>query len=64
MYEVYYLEPQFREPDETAEQFAARVQSLVCEKLGVQPATFDGSLWYKKAERDKYSLEIQHKCAM
>ncbi|KAH7728830.1 acyltransferase [Aphelenchoides avenae] len=64
VYDVYYLEPQHRDKEtESAEHFAARVQSLISEKIGVQPASFDGSVWYKKAEREKYRSALQKKSA-
>lgn len=61
---MYYLEPQYRDKEtESAEHFAARVQSLISEKIGVEPASFDGSVWYKEVEREKYRSELQKKSA-
>lgn len=40
--DVWFLEPQFQREDETAEQFASRVQNMIAEKAGLKSVAWDG----------------------
>uniref|UniRef100_A0AC34R9N8 Phospholipid/glycerol acyltransferase domain-containing protein n=1 Tax=Panagrolaimus sp. JU765 TaxID=591449 RepID=A0AC34R9N8_9BILA len=63
VYDIYYLDAQTKKPDETPDEFASRVQTLIAEAIGTIPAQFDGSVWYKKQEREKYKNALKEKCA-
>ncbi|CAK0772707.1 hypothetical protein CVIRNUC_003991 [Coccomyxa viridis] len=51
--DVYFLEPQKKADDESAQQFAERVQRLIAERAKLQIAPWDGYLKY-------YTLGIKH----
>lgn len=42
--DVYYLEPQTKQPDENAVQFSNRVKRLICERAGLISVNWDGYL--------------------
>jgi len=63
VYDIYYLDSQRKKPDETSDEFASRVQKMIAEAIGTSPAPFDGSVWYKKQEREKYQNALREKCA-
>ena len=44
--DVYFLEPQKKAGDESAQQFAERVQRLIAERAKLQIAPWDGYLKY------------------
>lgn len=44
--DVYFLEPQKKADDESAQQFAERVQRLIAERAKLQIAPWDGYLKY------------------
>ena len=44
--DVYFLEPQKKGEDESAQQFAERVQRLIAERAKLQIAPWDGYLKY------------------
>ena len=44
--DVYFLEPQTKLPDESAQQFAERVQQLIAKKAKLTIAPWDGYLKY------------------
>ena len=44
--DVYFLEPQKKGKDESAQQFAERVQRLIAERAKLQIAPWDGYLKY------------------
>ena len=44
--DVHFLEPQTRRPDESAQQFAERVQRLIAERARLKVAPWDGYLKY------------------
>ncbi|KAJ9519611.1 hypothetical protein QJQ45_013373 [Haematococcus lacustris] len=44
--DVWFLEPQTRGPDETADQFAGRVQRIIAETAGLKVVPWDGYLKY------------------
>lgn len=44
--DVWFLEPQTRRPDETAQQFAERVQRMIADKARLRVAPWDGYLKY------------------
>lgn len=44
--DVYFLEPQTKRPDETAQQFAERVQKMIAERAKLTVAPWDGYLKY------------------
>ncbi|KHJ85142.1 hypothetical protein OESDEN_15137 [Oesophagostomum dentatum] len=46
-YDITYLPPMTRLPEETKSEFAARTQAAICEVVGVPAGHFDGSLWYR-----------------
>uniref|UniRef100_A0A183UAX2 PlsC domain-containing protein n=1 Tax=Toxocara canis TaxID=6265 RepID=A0A183UAX2_TOXCA len=51
VYDVFYLEPQRRLKNESAQEFAARVQKLIAKAASAQPIDYDGRLWYKTDEQ-------------
>jgi hypothetical protein len=55
--------PQRRAPDESATDFAARVQRLIATRVGVRAVPHDAVLWYKEPERRKALAEWQRRCA-
>lgn len=63
VYDIYYLDKQTKKPDETSDEFATRIQLLIANAIGKPAALFDGSVWYKPAERQKYRNALQEKCA-
>ena len=44
--DVWYMEPQDRQPGETAEAFAERVQGMICRRAGITRVKWDGMLKY------------------
>ena len=44
--DVYFLEPQSQKPDESAQEFAERVQHLIAKKANLKVAPWDGYLKY------------------
>lgn len=44
--DVWYLEPQEKLPEESPEQFAERVQEMICKKAGISKVPWDGMLKY------------------
>lgn len=44
--DVYFLEPQSQQQDESAQQFAERVQHLIAKKANLKVAPWDGYLKY------------------
>ncbi|KAL3101052.1 hypothetical protein niasHS_001512 [Heterodera schachtii] len=64
VYNVHYLAPQHRRPNENATEFAARVQRLIATRVGVRPIAYDGGgIWYKPTDRQKAHFEWQKRCA-
>ncbi|GMT02981.1 hypothetical protein PENTCL1PPCAC_25155, partial [Pristionchus entomophagus] len=53
VYKIIYLPKMRREVNESASEFATRVHDTIADASEVQPAVFDGSFWYKKAEQVK-----------
>lgn len=44
--DVYFLEPQVQKPQETATEFASRVQRLIAKQAQLHPVPWDGYLKY------------------
>uniref|UniRef100_A0A915DNT7 Uncharacterized protein n=1 Tax=Ditylenchus dipsaci TaxID=166011 RepID=A0A915DNT7_9BILA len=63
VYDIYYLPVQHRRQGETSTEFARRVQCLIAEAASCPPASFDGGLLYKQAEKTKLLKLAQHNCA-
>ena len=63
VYDIYYLDSQRKTPNETSDEFALKVQKMIAEAIGTTAAPFDGSVWYKKQEREKYQCALREKCA-
>eukprot|EP00871_Galdieria_phlegrea_P001921 jgi/Galph1/272/GphlegSOOS_G5061.1 len=40
--DIYFLSPQNKQPEETPEEFAARVKSMICQKAGLNDVPWDG----------------------
>lgn len=60
--DVWFLEPQTRQPNETADKFASRVQSLIAKKARLKVAPWDGYLkYYNLAEKHPDMVERQRK---
>ena len=58
--DVWFLEPQQKQPDETAHQFAERVQRMIAEKARLRIAPWDGYLkYYNLAEKHPDLVEKQ-----
>lgn len=57
------MDPQQKKSDETSDEFATRIQLLIANAIEKPAALFDGSVWYKPAERQKYRNALQLKCA-
>lgn len=63
VYNIYYLDAQTKKSNENSDEFATRVQTLIAEAIGTIPAQFDGSVWYKTQEQEKYKNALKEKCA-
>ncbi|KAE9550404.1 hypothetical protein FO519_006393 [Halicephalobus sp. NKZ332] len=63
VYDIYYLDSQRKHPNENSDEFASRIQASIAEAIGTTPAFFDGSVWYKQQEKDKYKNALKEKCA-
>mmetsp|Transcript_20669 Transcript_20669/g.39275 ORF Transcript_20669/g.39275 Transcript_20669/m.39275 type:complete len:499 (+) Transcript_20669:149-1645(+) len=64
--DVWYLEPQERLPEESPEQFAERVQEMICKKAGISKVPWDGMLKYYRPRptltekrRKEFAKEVQ-----
>ncbi|GAB4822962.1 hypothetical protein N2152v2_010008 [Parachlorella kessleri] len=60
--DVHFLEPQTRRPDESAQQFAERVQRLIAERARLKVAPWDGYLkYYNLGEKHPDLIEKRRK---
>lgn len=58
--DVYFLEPQTRRPNESAQDFATRVQRVIADAAGLRIAPWDGYLkYYNLAEKHPDLIEKQ-----
>ncbi|VDN31859.1 unnamed protein product, partial [Gongylonema pulchrum] len=53
VYDVTYLEPQQKRPEESKEDFAQRVQKVIADTACAESLGFDGRLWYMKHEQER-----------
>jgi hypothetical protein len=63
VYHITYLPVQYRWDDETAEQFAMRVQNQIAKVSNCRSMQFQGTLFYKAHDREKYKHHVQKVCA-
>lgn len=60
--DVYFLEPQSRQPGESAQQFAERVQRMIADKARLRIAPWDGYLkYYNLGEKHPDLIEKQRR---
>lgn len=60
--DVYFLQPESRLPNESAQEFAERIQRLIAEKARLKVAPWDGYLkYYNLAEKHPDLIERQRK---
>lgn len=59
IYDVYYLPKMVKGEHESAAAFASRVQHAICDAASIEPLSFDGFLWYKEHERERYRTQQQ-----
>ncbi|VDM11108.1 unnamed protein product [Wuchereria bancrofti] len=53
VYDVTYLEPQQKQPGESNQDFAQRVQRAIAKTADVESIALDGRLWYMKSEQQR-----------
>uniref|UniRef100_A0A0R3S6R8 PlsC domain-containing protein n=1 Tax=Elaeophora elaphi TaxID=1147741 RepID=A0A0R3S6R8_9BILA len=53
VYDVTYLEPYHKRPDESKQDFAQRVQKAIAETVDAESIALDGRLWYMKSEQQR-----------
>uniref|UniRef100_A0A914VJ48 Phospholipid/glycerol acyltransferase domain-containing protein n=1 Tax=Plectus sambesii TaxID=2011161 RepID=A0A914VJ48_9BILA len=59
IYDVYHLPKMVKGEDESATSFAGRVQHAICEAARIEPLAFDGFLFHKEPERNRYRTQQQ-----
>ncbi|KAI6191813.1 PlsC domain-containing protein [Aphelenchoides bicaudatus] len=59
IYNVHYLPAQRRWEDETAEQFALRIQNQIAKVADCRSLSFQGTLFYKQHDREKYQSHMR-----
>lgn len=63
IYHITYLPPQHRWEDESPEQFAMRVQNLIAKTSECRSMQFQGTLFYKSHDREKFKHHLQKLCS-
>ncbi|VDM95557.1 unnamed protein product [Thelazia callipaeda] len=53
VYDVTYLEPQQKQPGESNQDFAQRIQEAIAQTADVESISLDGRLWYIKSEQER-----------
>ncbi|VBB30457.1 unnamed protein product [Acanthocheilonema viteae] len=53
VYDVTYLEPQRKRPDESNQDFSQRVQKAIAETADIESIALDYRLWYMKSEQQR-----------
>lgn len=64
VYDVIYLPVEHKNPKETNDEFAARVQRQIAEAAQIQITKFDGGFFYKReTERQRHFQDIRAQIA-